>query len=138
MPEGRTHTALSGSRSRLSRSRLSSAFGILSGGPSGSSSVFSGCFFFHASELQLPLLKNLPTITTLYRRAFWAIRTQSILVSGAKLFHRLTVSLWTAPSWEMMRGTITALDAFFSLVSCVAHTLYFFILFFECVVHFVG
>ena len=44
---------------------------------------------------------------------------------GAKSFHRLTESLWTAPSWEMTRGTITALATFFSRVSRVAHSRYF-------------
>ena len=45
-------------------------------------------------------------------------------MSGAKSFHHLMVSLWNVPSWEMMRGTITALTTLFSIVSFVAHTLY--------------
>ena len=64
VPGDRTHTALSGSRSRCRSSRRSSAVGILSGGPSGSSNS-SGCPFFQASEVQLPLLKYFPTMTTL-------------------------------------------------------------------------
>ena len=53
-----------------------------------------------------------------------AIRTQSTLMSGAKFFHRLTESLWTAPSWETMRGTITTFETLFSRVSRVARSLY--------------
>ena len=45
-------------------------------------------------------------------------------MSWAKSFHRLIVSLWTAPSWEMMRGTITAIATFVSLVSLVVHSRY--------------
>ena len=36
---------------------------------------------------------------------------------GCEVFHLLMVSLWTAPSWDMMRGTITTFETFFSLVS---------------------
>ena len=36
-------------------------------------------------------------------------------------FDRLLVD---APSWEMMRGTITAFQTFFSRVSCTFHVLY--------------
>ena len=61
-------------------------------------------------------------MTTLYRRTFCAIWTRSTLMTGANFIPCLTVSLWTAPSCEMMRGTITAFDTFFSPVSFVAHT----------------
>ena len=44
---------------------------------------------------------------------------------GSGVFHRQTVSRLTATSLEMMRGTITAITTFFSLVSLVAHSRYF-------------
>ena len=100
VPEDRTHTAPSGTRFSCRRSLLSLTVVILSGGPSGSSASSSGWAFLHASDTQLPLLKNFTTITTLYRRTFWAIRTQSTSMSGAKSFHRLMVSLWTARSGD--------------------------------------
>ena len=39
--------------------------------------------FLHASETLLPLLKNFPTTTTLYRRTFWTIRVKTTLMSWA-------------------------------------------------------
>ena len=99
----------------------SSPVSILSGGPSCSSASSSGRSFLQASETMLPSSKNLPTMTTLSRSTPCAIRTQSTLMSCAKSFRLFTVSLWTAPSWDRMRGTITAITTFFSLVSCVAH-----------------
>ena len=107
VPVRRTHTALSRAGSRFSSCLRSSVEAILSGDPSGSSIHSSGCSLFHVSDTQLPLLKNLPTITTLYRCTLWAIRTQSTVVSWAKFFHRLTESLWTAPSWEFCRQSKT-------------------------------
>ena len=47
---------------------------------------------------------------------------KSILMSGAKLFHRPIESSWTAPSWETMSGTIIIITTFFSLVSLVAQS----------------
>ena len=103
-----THSALEG---RFKSQQLSSFLnrGYPFRGQSDSSVISSWCFFLQASEHQLPLLKNDPTMTTLYRSTLCAIRTHSTAMSGAKFFHRLTESLWIAPSCEMIRGTITAI-----------------------------
>ena len=121
MPEDRTHVEPSGLGSRFSRhhlfcrrnSFLRAIVFIWE---------FFGVLILHASENTLPLLKNFPAITKLSRRMLWAIRTQSTWMSGAMSFHCLTVSLWTAPSCETMRGTMTAIATFFSLVSFKAQS----------------
>ena len=61
----RTHTTPSGFGSRFNCSLPSWAVKLLSGRLSLSSSNSSGCSLLHASETQLPLVKNFPTITKL-------------------------------------------------------------------------
>ena len=59
------HTVLTGTVARRSISLRSSTVSILSGGPPASSANSSSWSFLHASETQLSLLKNYPTMTTL-------------------------------------------------------------------------
>ena len=135
---GAAHTALSGSRSRCRSSRRSSTVGIFSGGPSGSSNS-SGCPFFQASDTQLPLLKNLPTIATLLRRTFWAIRTSPPFYVGGKVLPPPDRVLVDGSVVGDDEGTITALDSFFSRVSCFPSCpLSVLLVLLEGIVHFVS